>query len=59
MGGVLSKPATRWPNVFGKIALFAEHPYLLPCVAASIVSFFTFVIGFLGLKEVGSTTSTI
>ncbi|KAF5359367.1 hypothetical protein D9756_003058 [Leucocoprinus leucothites] len=51
MGGVLSNPATRWPNVFGKIAVFVQHPYFLPCLVAGIISFFTFVIGFVGLKE--------
>ncbi|KAJ3556456.1 hypothetical protein NP233_g11973 [Leucocoprinus birnbaumii] len=51
MGGVLSNPATRWPNIFGKIALFKEHPYFLPCLVAAIVSFFTFIVASLGLKE--------
>ncbi len=52
MGGILSNPATRWPRVFGKIQLFEDHPYLLPCLAAAVVAFLTFVIAFFGLKEV-------
>ncbi|KAF5359368.1 hypothetical protein D9756_003059 [Leucocoprinus leucothites] len=42
LGGVLSSPAERWPNVFGKIALFKDHPYFLPCLAAGAISFFAF-----------------
>lgn len=51
MGGVFSNPSIRWPDVFGKFALLKEHPYLLPCMVAGGIAFFTFVIGFLGLKE--------
>ncbi|KAL9714426.1 hypothetical protein Ac2012v2_002741 [Leucoagaricus gongylophorus] len=51
IGGVLSNPATRWPNVFGRINLFREHPYFLPCLVAASIASFTFVIGFIGLKE--------
>ncbi|KAL9714493.1 hypothetical protein Ac2012v2_002808 [Leucoagaricus gongylophorus] len=51
IGGVFSKPATRWPNFFGSFALFREYPYLLPCLTAAIISFSTCLIGFLGLKE--------
>jgi len=51
IGGVFSNPSTRWPEVFGKVALLKQHPYLLPCMVAGGIAFFTFVIGFLGLKE--------
>jgi len=54
IGGVFSNPSTRWPEVFGKIALLKVHPYLLPCMVAGGIAFFTFVIGFLGLKEASS-----
>jgi len=57
MGGVLSNPATRWPDVFGSITLFREHPYFLPCVVAASLASFTFVIGFIGLKEVSISIS--
>ncbi|KAL9714425.1 hypothetical protein Ac2012v2_002740 [Leucoagaricus gongylophorus] len=55
MGGVFSNPSIRWPDVFGKFALLKEHPYLLPCMVAGGIAFFTFVIGFLGLKETHPT----
>ncbi|KAF8270431.1 hypothetical protein EI94DRAFT_1658702 [Lactarius quietus] len=37
VGGGFETPAQKWPNVFGKIPLFVEYPYLLPTsIAASV-----------------------
>ncbi|KAG6819997.1 hypothetical protein H0H93_006616 [Arthromyces matolae] len=51
IGGLLAQPATRWPDVFGKISLLHEFPYLLPCAVAGLISLSIAICGFLGLKE--------
>jgi hypothetical protein len=52
MGGILARPAERWPNTFGRWKLFHDHPYLLPCAAASGVAFLAFIVALFGLREV-------
>jgi len=51
IGGVLSNPATRWPNTLGRIQYLRRHPYFLPCVTSGSIAFVSFVISFFGLKE--------
>ncbi|KAF9532650.1 major facilitator superfamily domain-containing protein [Crepidotus variabilis] len=51
LGGILSKPAERWPNIFGKFDLFRSHPYFLPCAVGGGIALVTFIVAFLGLKE--------
>ncbi|KAF7375259.1 MFS domain-containing protein [Mycena sanguinolenta] len=51
IGGLLSNPAAKWPDTFGKIGIFRAHPYLLPCVVSGSVAFLAFMIAFVGLKE--------
>ncbi|EKM76100.1 hypothetical protein AGABI1DRAFT_102557 [Agaricus bisporus var. burnettii JB137-S8] len=55
MGGILSNPAKRWPESFGKFSLFTDHPYFLPCFAAGCIALLAFVVTFLGLKETHPT----
>jgi len=43
IGGVLSHPVDRWPEILGKIAVFCNHPYFLPCFAAAVVPLGAFV----------------
>ncbi|KAF9262451.1 MFS general substrate transporter [Marasmius fiardii PR-910] len=50
MGGLLSDPAKRWPQVFGN-EFFKANPYFLPCAAASGFAFVAFVLSFFFLKE--------
>ena len=52
IGGVLSHPADRWPNTLGKISLFREYPYCLPCFVAAMVPLAGFFLTSLFLKEV-------
>ena len=52
IGGVLSNPATRWPDTLGRIHYLRQHPYFLPCATAGFIAFVTFIISFFGLKEV-------
>ncbi|KAJ7116549.1 MFS general substrate transporter [Mycena epipterygia] len=51
IGGTLANPAQRYPDTLGKIHIFREFPYLLPCATAGALAFGAFVFGFLGLKE--------
>lgn len=49
IGGELSDPASRWDWFVGTI--FETHPYLLPCLVASILSVFSLIIAFRSLPE--------
>ncbi|KAF7330206.1 Major facilitator superfamily multidrug-resistance DHA1 sub-family [Mycena venus] len=51
IGGTLANPAVRYPDTLGKIHIFREFPYLLPCATAGALALGAFVFGFLGLKE--------
>ncbi|CAK5274419.1 unnamed protein product [Mycena citricolor] len=51
IGGVLEHPATKWPNTMGKIEFLRNNPYFLPCAAASAIALFSFIVGFIGLRE--------
>ena len=53
IGGQLSRPHDRWPNVFTH-PFWIQYPYFLPCAAASAFSVICFVITVLYLKEVRS-----
>jgi hypothetical protein len=53
LGGVLSNPASRWPETLGTIAFLRRHPYFLPCGAAALIAFISFSIASVALKEVG------
>ncbi|KAF8629605.1 hypothetical protein AX15_003348 [Amanita polypyramis BW_CC] len=50
-GGLLARPAGRWPESFGRVAYLRDHPYFLPCFAASMVGLLSFLSAFVGLKE--------
>ncbi|KAI0282767.1 hypothetical protein BGY98DRAFT_1088003 [Russula aff. rugulosa BPL654] len=38
VGGSFESPAKKWPDVFGKIPLFVNYPYLLPTSIAACVT---------------------
>lgn len=52
IGGTLANPATRYPDSLGKIALFRQFPYFLPCATAGALALTAFIFAFFGLKEV-------
>jgi hypothetical protein len=37
-GVLVEKPADKWPDVFGKVPLLVEYPYLLPCTLAASIT---------------------
>ncbi|KAF7330227.1 MFS domain-containing protein [Mycena venus] len=51
IGGLLSNPASKWPDTLGKMDILREHPYLLPCAVSASVALLAFAIAFVGLKE--------
>jgi MFS family permease len=50
IGGLLSRPAERWPRLFSQ-AFWETYPYFLPCAAAAFIVFITVIITAIGLKE--------
>jgi hypothetical protein len=59
IGGGLSNPSDRWPNVFGKMDVFRNYPYLLPCLASAAVALFSFLVAVIGFKEVRTDFSIL
>ena len=53
IGGVLSRPQDRWPNLFSH-PFWSEFPYFLPCLAISAYALVSFSLTATFLKEVGS-----
>jgi hypothetical protein len=51
LGGVLARPADRWPDALGKIEFLKYYPYFLPCFAAGLVPILCFLLALVGLKE--------
>ncbi|KAH9030867.1 MFS general substrate transporter [Lactarius deliciosus] len=50
IGGVLSRPQDRWPNVFSH-PFWGEYPYLLPCLTTATYSLLSFTLAAIFLKE--------
>ncbi|KAH9005439.1 MFS general substrate transporter [Lactarius hatsudake] len=50
IGGVLSRPQDRWPNVFSH-PFWGEYPYFLPCLATSTYGLLSFSLAAVFLKE--------
>ncbi|KAF8640233.1 hypothetical protein AX16_010129 [Volvariella volvacea WC 439] len=51
IGGIFARPAQRWPDTLGRIELFKEYPYLLPCAISSFLALISGIIASLSLKE--------
>ena len=52
IGGSLSKPVDRFPNVFGNWDFFKTYPYFLACAVPATYSALAWLVTFLFLKEV-------
>ncbi|KAH8984553.1 MFS general substrate transporter [Lactarius hatsudake] len=50
IGGVLSRPQDRWPNVFSH-SFWGEYPYFLPCLATASYALLSFSLAAIFLKE--------
>ncbi|KAN0136102.1 Major facilitator superfamily domain containing protein [Lactarius tabidus] len=53
IGGMLSRPQDRWPNLFSH-PFWGEYPYFLPCLATATFVLLLFSVAAIFLKEVGS-----
>ncbi|RKP07545.1 major facilitator superfamily domain-containing protein, partial [Thamnocephalis sphaerospora] len=51
IGGLLADPAQHYPDTFGRIALFRQFPYLLPCLVCSGITFCSLLLSLLCLEE--------
>ncbi|XP_006462217.1 hypothetical protein AGABI2DRAFT_186233 [Agaricus bisporus var. bisporus H97] len=51
IGGLLARPAERFPSIFGDNAFLKKHPYFLPCAVPATYSACAWLIAYLFLKE--------
>lgn len=52
IGGALSRPAERFPEVFGNSTFLKTYPYFLPCAIPATFSLVAWIVTYLYLKEV-------
>jgi MFS family permease len=50
IGGVLSRPQDRWPNLFSD-PFWGEYPYFLPCLVSAAYALVSFSLAAIFLKE--------
>jgi len=55
IGGSLSRPADRFPRLFGQNEFLRKYPYFLPCSISATFSAVACVVAFLFLKETVSS----
>ncbi|KAG2144760.1 major facilitator superfamily domain-containing protein [Suillus cothurnatus] len=55
IGGSLSRPAERFPDIFGRLELLKTYPYLLPCSISTIFASIAGLVTYFWLKEVNHT----
>ncbi|KIM71098.1 hypothetical protein PILCRDRAFT_17383 [Piloderma croceum F 1598] len=51
VGGLLARPADRWPHTLGRLTFFCQYPYFLPCITAAFVSVSAFLVAAFLLNE--------
>ena len=51
VGGLLARPATQYPNLFGKYYILEIFPYLLPNIATAIISIISGILIHIYLPE--------
>src|SRR6266540_4705167 len=51
IGGYLSNPVDKYPDIFGNCTFLKEYPYFLPCFVAALVSFTGLIVGYFMLPE--------
>ena len=52
IGGSLSKPAERFPHLFGGSNFLKKYPYILPCSVPATYTLVAWLVTFFFLKEV-------
>ncbi|KAI8617269.1 major facilitator superfamily domain-containing protein [Chytriomyces sp. MP71] len=58
LGGLLSDPVARYPELFGGWEFLRIHKYFLPCFVSACVSLIGFVVGFVFLEETNKQIET-
>ncbi|KAH9054528.1 MFS general substrate transporter [Lactarius vividus] len=56
IGGVLSRPQDRWPNIFSH-PFWSQYPYFLPCLATTAYVLLSFILAAVFLKETVNSDS--
>ncbi|KAJ8587725.1 MFS multidrug-resistance DHA1 sub-family [Rhizopogon salebrosus TDB-379] len=59
IGGSLSRPADRFPNLFGHSQFLKTYPYFLPCAVPATFSALAWIVTFFFLRETVPTSVTI
>ncbi|KAG2146248.1 major facilitator superfamily domain-containing protein [Suillus clintonianus] len=59
VGGSLSRPADRFPNIFGRSELLKTYPYLLPCAVPAIFASVAWLVTYFRFKESVSTSAPL
>ena len=57
LGGFLSRPQDRWPDVFPQ-PFWAEYPYSLPCLVVASFTLIPFALTAIFFEEVGLTAAS-
>ncbi|KAG2038140.1 MFS multidrug-resistance DHA1 sub-family [Suillus americanus] len=55
VGGSLSRPVDRFPDIFGRSKLLKIYPYLLPCAVPAIFALVAWLVAYSRFKESVST----
>ncbi|KAG2046564.1 MFS general substrate transporter, partial [Suillus hirtellus] len=59
IGGSLSRPADRFPNIFGRSELLKAYPYFLPCSISAFLIWTMWLVTYIRLKESVSTRTPL
>ncbi|KAG1814972.1 MFS multidrug-resistance DHA1 sub-family [Suillus variegatus] len=59
IGGLLSRPADRFPDIFGRSELLKTYPYLLPCSISAFFISMIWLVACICLKESVSTRTPL
>ncbi|KAG1814969.1 major facilitator superfamily domain-containing protein [Suillus variegatus] len=59
IGGSFSRPADRFPNIFGRSELLKTYPYLLPCSISALFISTIWLVTYIRLKESISTKTPL
>ncbi|KAF9523453.1 major facilitator superfamily domain-containing protein [Crepidotus variabilis] len=59
IGGVLARPAERFPDVFGHNEFMKKYPYFLPCSVAATFSFIAWIVAIFLLKETATNPQNL
>ncbi|KAJ8588085.1 MFS multidrug-resistance DHA1 sub-family [Rhizopogon salebrosus TDB-379] len=59
VGGTFSRPADRFPEIFGRSELLKTYPYLLPCAVPATFAAIAWLVAYFRLKESVSTKAPL